>query len=406
MLNWLETMRRAWGRGAAPEVKRSATGPLIALHVAGRPVWTPRNYQALAREGFSGNAVGYRCVRMIAEAAASVSWLLYEGEDEISDHPLLDLITRPNPGMSGQAMFETFYGHLQVAGNAYLEAVNVDQEVRELHVLRPDRMKVVPGKDGWPEAYEYSANGASVRFEQQSGDRVPPILHLRLFNPTDDHYGLSPLEAAAASIDIHNSAGAWNKALLDNAARPSGALVYSGAGGDANLSQDQFERLKRELEESYQGKTNAGRPLVLEGGLDWKPLSMSPKDMEHIEAKHEAAREIALAFGVPPMLLGIPGDNTFANYAEANRTFWRQSVLPLVARTAQALSQWLGAGFGEQLQLGYDVDRIEALSQEREALWSRIERARFLTINEKRAAVGYGPVPDGDRFGDGDISAA
>jgi HK97 family phage portal protein len=265
-------------------------------------------------------------------------------------------------------------------------------------------MKVVPGKDGWPEAYEYSANGATVRFEQQSGEPVAPILHLRLFNPTDDHYGLSPLEEAASSIDIHNAAAAWNKALLDNAARPSGALVYTGAGGEANLSEDQFERLKRELEDSYQGKANAGRPLVLEGGLDWKPLSMSPKEMEHIEARHEAAREIALAYGVPPMLLGIPGDNTFANYAEANRTLWRQTVLPLVARTAEAVSQWLGAGFSQELRLGYDVDRIEALSQEREALWSRIERARFLTINEKRAAVGYGPLADGDRLGDDGVA--
>jgi HK97 family phage portal protein len=404
MLNWLQTLRQGWRRGAAPEVKRSATGALIALHVAGRPVWTPRNYQALAREGFNGNAVGYRCVRMIAEAAASVPWLLYVGEGELSEHRLLDLLLRPNPGMSGQTMLESFYGHLQVAGNAYLEAVSVAGEVRELHVLRPDRMKVVPGKDGWPEAYEYSANGATVRFEQQGGEAVPPILHLRLFNPTDDHYGLSPLEAAAANIDIHNAAGAWNKALLDNAARPSGALVYTGAGGEANLSEDQFERLKRELEDSYQGKANAGRPLVLEGGLDWKPLSMSPKDMEHIEAKHVAAREIALAFGVPPMLLGIPGDNTFANYAEANRTFWRQSVLPLVARTAEALSHWLGAGFSEEVRLGYDVDRIEALSQEREALWMRVEQARFLTVNEKRAAVGYGPIAGGDRLGGGGVA--
>ena len=398
MPNWIERLSQAWPRPAAPEVKRSATGPIIALHMSGRPVWTPRNYQALAREGFSGNAVGYRCVRMIAEAAASIPWLLYEGEAEISDHPILDLLMRPNPGMSGQTMLETFYGHVQVAGNAYLEAVNVGGTLRELHVLRPDRMKVVPGKDGWPEAYEYSANGATVRFDQQSGDVVPPILHLRLFNPIDDHYGLSPLEAAAASIDVHTAAAAWNKALLDNAARPSGALVFSGAGGEGNLSEDQFDRLKRELQDSYQGKANAGRPLVLEGGLDWKPLSMSPKDMEHIEAKHVAAREIALAFGVPPMLLGIPGDNTFANYAEANRTFWRQSVLPLVGRTAEALSQWLAAGFGEPLRLGYDVDRVEALTQEREALWARIEGSHFLTVNEKRAAVGYGPVPGGDRL--------
>ena len=98
----------------------------------------------------------------------------------------------------------------------------------------------------------------------------------------------------------------------------------------AILSDNQFERLKRELEDNYQGAVNAGRPLLLEGGLDWKAMSLSPKDMDFLDAKHNAAREIALCFGVPPMLLGIPGDNTYANYQEANRAFCRSTVLPLV----------------------------------------------------------------------------
>jgi HK97 family phage portal protein len=123
---------------------------------------------------------------------------------------------------------------------------------------------------------------------------------MRLFHPLDDHYGFSPIEAAATAIDLHNQASKWNKALLDNAARPSGALVYSAREG--RLSPEQFERLKAELQEGFQGAKNAGRPLLLEGGLDWKPLSLSPKDMDFIEAKHAAAREIALALGVPPML--------------------------------------------------------------------------------------------------------
>ena len=93
---------------------------------------------------------------------------------------------------------------------------------------------------------------------------------------------------------------------------------------------------------------NAGRPMVLEGGLDWKAIAMSPKDMDFIELlKNVAAREIALAFGVPPMLLGIPGDNTYANYAEANRSLWRQTVVPLVNRVAAALEHWLQPGFRE-----------------------------------------------------------
>ncbi len=200
------------------------------------------------------------------------------------------------------------------------------------------------------------------------------------------------------AVDTHNAAARWNKALLDNAARPSGALVYAGPEGFV-LADQQFERLKRELDEQYQGTRNAGRPMILEGGLDWKPMSLSPKDMDFMEAKHAAAREIALAFGVPPMLLAIPGDNTYSNYQEAGRVFWRQTVLPLAGRVASALAQWLAPAFGEGLTLAVDSDRIEALAGDRAALWERVSKAPFLTVNEKRAAVGYGAVAGGDTFG-------
>lgn len=403
MNTWKDRLTGWFARPSAspPEAKQSAAGRYIAWHSLGQPVWTPRNYKALARQGFSENAVGYRCVRMIAEAAASVPWLIHDGEQDQPDHPLARLLARPNPVETGRSLMEAFYGHLLIAGNAYLEAVEVDGVVRELYALRPDRMKVVPGERGWPKAYEYTVNAHVVSFDM-TGQGTPPILHERLFAPGDDHYGLSPLVPAARGIDIHNAAGAWNKALLDNAARPSGALIYSAGDGSASLSDEQFDRLKRELEASYQGALNAGRPLVLEGGLDWKPLAHSPRDMQHIDSRHVAARDIALAFGVPPMLLGIPGDNTFANYAEANRTFWRQTVLPLVTRTCQALTNWLAPAHGEAVRIGCDTDAVEALSGERDMLWRRLERAGFLTINEKRAVIGYAPLEDGDRLAGAD----
>ncbi len=293
------------------EAKASAVGPLLAWEPLGQPVWAPRDYSAFAREGFMQNAIVYRSVRMIAEAAASVPLLLYEGDEEIERHPLLDLIAHPSPDQTTADFLEVWYGFLLVAGNAYVEAVALSGTLRELHVLRPDRMKVIPGADGWPEAFEYSACGRSVRFEAEPVRGVRPVLHVRLFHPVNDHYGMSPIEAAAKAIDIHNAAGSWNKALLDNAARPSGALVYAAKSG--NLTGEQFARLRSELEEGFQGARNAGRPLLLEGGLDWKPLSLSPKDMDFVEAKNASAREIALALGVPPMLLGIPGDNTFTD---------------------------------------------------------------------------------------------
>lgn len=379
-------------RARVPEEKSSRVAPMIALHMQGRAVWTPRDYAALAEEGYRRNAVAYRCVRMIAEATASLPWLLYEGTNELSEHPLLELLAHPNGVQAGNDLFESWYSFLQVAGNAYLELVEVDGAPRELHVLRPDRMKAVPGRAGWPEAYEYSVNGRVTSIP--AGERGA-VLHMRLFNPVDDYYGMSPLEAAACAIDIHNAAGSWNKSLLDNAARPSGALVYKGGEAGANLSEDQFERLKRELAENYQGSANAGRPLLLEGGLDWKSMGLSPKEMDFIGAKQAAARDIALAFGVPPMLLGIPGDNTYANLREANRAFWRGTVLPLAGRTARALTHWLAPRYGGNLRLWFDADQVDALSADRDTLWARVSRADFLTDAEKREAVGYSAKPDG-----------
>ncbi|MDJ0514334.1 MAG: phage portal protein [Methyloceanibacter sp.] len=391
-----DRLKRALGL----EAKASQTAKLVAWATGGQAVWTPRDYASLAREGFTKNPIVYRSVRMIAEAAGSVPLYLFDGGKEVDEHPLLTLLKQPNPMECGPDLLESFFGHLIVAGNAYLEAVAVDGTLRELHALRPDRMKVVPGSDGWPESYEYAVAGRTMRFDQD-GARVRPILHMALFHPLNDHYGLSPLEPAAVGLDLHNAAGDWNKALLDNSACPSGALVYTAK--DGQLTPEQYERLKTELEDGFAGAANAGRPLLLEGGLDWKAMGLSPRDMDFISAKHVAAREVALALGVPPMLLCIPGDNTYANYAEANRSFWRQTVLPLVTRTAKALSAWLAPGFGlgarpdtPALELKPDLDAVEALSTEREALWARVQASDFLTVNEKRAAVGYGAIEGGD----------
>ncbi len=375
----------------APQQKRSSVGSYIAMHEIGKPVWTARTGTALTQAGYRQNPVVYRCVRLIAEAAASVAINVFEAQSEHESHPVSDLLARPNPREAGSQFFESLYGYLLLNGNAYLECVSVGNQPRELYALRPDRMKVIPGIDGWPEAYEYTVGADKHVFHQD--ERQPPILHLKLFDPLDDHYGMAPLSAGQMALDTHNVAGSWNKALLDNSARPSGALVYANDG--ANMSDTQFDRLKEELENAFQGSMNAGRPILLEGGLDWKPLSMSPKDMDFMEAKGMAAREIALAFGVPPLLLGLPGDNTYANYAEANRAFWRQSVLPLLNRTFGSLAHWLAPSFGDEFRLEPDLDRIEALSTERAALWARVDSASFLDRNEKRQAVGYGAT-EGD----------
>lgn len=374
------------GQNAAPERKAQRAAPLLAFHHPGRGLFGEAQGAALVRAGYHRNAVVYRCVRLIAESAANVPLTFTANGRETQGHPLEKLLSRPNPREGGAELFEALYGHLLLSGNAYCEVLSEAGKPVELYSLRPDRVRMSLGPDGWPQAYDYQAGGRTTRMPIEEGE-PSPVLHLKLFDPLADHEGFAPLSAAQVALEMHESASRWNKALLDNSARPSGALIYGAAD---NLNDDQFDRLKQELENAFQGTTNAGRPILLEGGLEWKPLSLSPKDMDFLEARSGAAREIALAFGVPPLLLGLPGDNTYANYVEANRAFWRTAILPMVRRTCGAMSHWLQPFFDEELRIEPDLDQIEALASEREALWRRVSAADFLSADEKRAALGYG----------------
>ncbi len=383
----------------SPEAKASAVGPLVAgkagrqaaLAEALRPRWTARDTVSLTRAGFLGNPMGFRVVRLISEAAAALPLVLQDHERRYEDHPLVALLRRPNPVQGKAEFLEAVYAQLLLSGNAYVEAAGLLPDKAgalpaELHVLRADRMSVVPGPDGWPAAWVYEVAGRKHRFDM--GEGAGPICHIRAYHPVDDHYGLSPLEAAATAIDVHNAASRWSKALLDNAARPSGAIVYKGADGQATMSPEQFERLQAEIETNHQGARNAGRPMLLEGGLDWKPMGFSPSDMEFHKTKEAAAREIAIAFGVPPMLMGIPGDATYANYQEANRAFYRLTVLPLVAKVAAGLGHWLAQHAGEAVALKPDLDQVPALAAERDQQWRRVSEASFLSDAEKRVLLG------------------
>ena len=382
-------------RGVAEvgEAKASATGRVVAMQSSGRVAWSPRDTVSLTQTGFAGNPVGFRSVKLIAEAAAALPLVCQDACQRFDAHPVLGLIARPNGAQGRAELLEALYAQLLLSGDGYVEAVGGEAGLPlELHVLRSDRMSVVPGADGWPVAYEYAVGGRKHRFDTAEAQ---PICHVRNFHPQDDHYGFSPMQAAATAVDVHNSASRWSKALLDNAARPSGAIIYKGADGQGAMTNDQYERLVSEMESHHQGARNAGRPMLLEGGLDWKPMGFSPSDMEFQKTKEAAAREIALAFGVPPMLIGIQGDATYANYQEAHRAFYRLTVLPLATRVTTVLAHWLSGFTGELVELKPDLDQVPALSAERDAQWARVAGADFLTDAEKRALLGL-PVVAAD----------
>ena len=276
----------------------------VSLSQLTAPVWGSTDIQHLVRDGYHSNAIVYRCVRMIAEAAASIPV-----RSRVSQ--VQALLDAPSPEHTGQAFRENLFADLQITGNAWIEAVNFGEvgEPRALFHLPADTVRLLRDKHGAHCGFAIRSQGGERKILRQA-DGWMAILHLRHYHPADVNTGMAPLVAARKALDLHNGAAAWAKALLDNAARPSGALVYGREG--AQLTEAQFQRLKEELHQQHTGMANAGRPLLLEGGLDWRPMSLTPAEMDFSETRYAAAREIALVFGVPPMLLGIPGDNTYA----------------------------------------------------------------------------------------------
>lgn len=375
--------RKAASGSARPALTRPLSG--FATPVGQMPL----GYEGQVRDAYLSNAVAQRACRLVAEAvgAAPVA---------TSDPALARLVATTS---GGQVLTETIAAHLMLHGNGYIQVLtDLDGAVRELFALRPERVSVEADARGWPVAYRYRAGGQAVILPAldaaPGGDARPAVIHVKAMHPLDDHYGAGCLSAAAGAVAAHNAATRWNRALLDNAARPSGALVHDAGPGGMPLSDEAFARLRDEMEAAFQGAAHAGRPMLLDGGLKWQAMSLSPTDMDFLSLKESAAREIALAFGVPPMLLGLPGDATYANYREASKALWRHTVIPLANRVLGAVAQGLSGWFADA-RLSVDLDRVPALADDREALWAQLGAADFLSDDEKRGVLGLPPrAPD------------
>ena len=375
-MSFLQSLAAAFkGADSRVPLARSFTSPWLFGDL-GNPR-SPFDYNLAVKRAYLDNPVAQRAVRLVAEGIG--------GAALVADDPALTALVKATS--AGQSLLETLASQLLLHGNAYVQVIKDGAGLpAELFALRPERISVIAGSDGWPSGYSYKLGDKVLSIPLLDEDASPNLIHIKSFHPADDHYGAGCLAAADQAVATHNAAGLWNRQLLENAARPSGALVYDGGDG-GGLSPDQFDRLKTELAEAYAGHANAGRPMLLEGGLKWQALSLSPADMDFAELKAAAARDVALAFGVPPMLLGLPGDATYANYREANRALWRLTLLPLADKIFAALREGLVTWFPDA-SLAIDLDRVPALAEDREKLWAQVSSASFLSDDEKRAMLG------------------
>lgn len=370
------------------EVKESAVQSFIYQFNGAKAEWTPSEYPKQAKAAYQSNVIAYKCIQEISAACSTIPFKVYKNDEEITNSPLITLLKRPNPDMSWTEFMVAIKTYQKIGGEVFIEAVKSGDIPIELYVHRPDRFRIKENAHGI-EAYVFTINGVKKTFPV---DRVTGIseniLHIKQFNPLDDFYGMSNLKPAAYSIDLHNSIQEWNKSLLDNGCRPSGVL-------SGEITPDQALMLKSQLEEGFAGSSKSGRPLVI-GNLKWEQTGLSPQDMDYLEAKNSTARDIASAFGVPPQMLGIPGDNTYNNMKEARLSFYENTIMFEITRIEEELNRWLVPMFDEKLELKFDWNAVPAIAEKKEMLWSMLNKANFITINEKRSLLGFDPIDGGD----------
>lgn len=383
----------------APAIERKASE--AAKHTwfyrQGIEQFPPSGYDQLVKK-YRRNAVVRRCVKLISECCAAIEPVVKINgkEDDRAAAAVREWIKRPNPMQSRVVFIEALAGFYILHGNGFIEFVPLMGRAAEFYPLRPELMTILPGADGWPQAYNYRPrSGNPKKWPVQIQKGQVSVLHLKDFAPDDDLWGRGALESCERELESYENAWDQARALLKNGAMPSGALKYApkvvGEGPEPTLSEEQFQRLKASLKEQST-MAKKGTPMLLEGGLEWVPFSMTMVEAGAEEIRNGAARGICLAFGVPPMILGVPGDNTYSNFSEANRALFRTTVIPLAQKLWGAIGCWwsqLAPDHLKGLELEIDTDKVYALAEEITDKWRRLDESKDLTINEKREAKGY-----------------
>lgn len=382
--------------------KESQTAKLITSSGRGGVIWPERGYDNFAKETYLKNITAFKAIDEVAKSTASVPWKqfrrLKDGKREPEEKEQLGpVLKRPNSNESWPWVILRITAFLVMSGNAILEKVGPDTgpnkgQPKEMYALRPDRFRIKNNERGQISQYIYEVNGQKTTWDVDPVTGKSNVLHLKTFHPLDDWWGAAPTESAAREIDTSNAATEWNKNLLDNQGRPG--MVYTLVG---SVSEDQMNKLERFLRESHAGPQNAGKDLILTGerGTGVQPYGWSPTEMDFGEGEIRLMRKIAMAYGVPPELLGIES-STFNNRSEARLFFWENTVNWWLNYIREEVNNWI-YGPDSDLFIDYILDDVPAFVEKRNLIWDRAEKSNFLSMNEKREMVGkesWGPAGD------------
>lgn len=336
----------------------------------------------------------FACIDAIAQGVAPTKLRLYktnkDGEAELQTdakaQELLRVLKRPSRFFTGLDLLYTTSSHIDISGQSYWWIrKNGNGKPAELWPLDPARVEPVKDTKEFITGYEYTVNGNKQRFN------LDEIIDIRRPNPYNYYEGLSTIQMAAYEIDNDLDGIEFNQIFFKNGATPSGVLT-----SEAKPTPEVQDKIKEQLQARYQGKENAFKLMVLFGGMDYKPISLSQKDMDFINQRKLSRDQILSIFRVPKPILAISDDVNRANAETGEYVFAKFTLKPRLDFIVEKLNCELLPlfGFGEEYFLSYDdvvPENRELALKEKE-----VSCGKWKTRNEIRAMEGLDPLPGGD----------
>ncbi len=334
----------------------------------------------------------YAVVFRIALGCGEVKWRLFNGSDrsertQISKHPVLTLLDRINPFQTSNEFIELHTIYQDLVGECFwILNYNALGEPAEIWIPYPNRMSVVPDKTKFIKGYIYQVGAEKIPFD------VNEVIHFKYPNPLNQYRGLGPAQAIGINLDAQQNADKWVNTFFYNSARPDGVIQF-----DYNLSDEQFDKLKKQWGERYRGVSKAHQVALLEGGGKYIQIQNTIKDMDFPNLQLKNRDVILGVFGMPQSVMGISENVNKANAEAGDYTFARWIVKPRLDRMKSKIQEQLIPKFrkSENLELDYDEVVPETVDQKRELAESGM-RAGYLTINEARKLRGLDPLPNGN----------
>lgn len=349
-------------------------------------------------EGYIKNAIVYRCVNVIAQAASNINVKVYtkssNGELQDADNSFVaEILSRPNQCQGRQSFIEAAISSYFITGNAYV--IGLPYGADKMPSGRPVQMHVMCPQNVKPYGKKYIPDGFKVDKENGQQEKYPivngvsAIAHFKNYSPTDPQVGLSPLYAAGAPVDVHNSALNWNASLLENGARPSGVFTT-----EHDVDEETTNSIMEQMATKFGGKKNTGKTMVLGGGMKFEAAMLNMKDLEFSQAIKDMAVLICSAFGVPFQLV-VQGESSMNNMKSAHENLYMDTVIPVLQGFFDELSRWFSALDSQDYVIKLDLDSIPALEERRERKRKSLREDVALGVisrDEYRIELGREPV--------------